>query len=68
MRTKSSFFVERGVVGFDECLLDDLTVFMVGTRLFTGLGEGDRRFVADCGGIGNVLGGTSDSYSGIGSI
>lgn len=66
--TKSSVLVDRGVVGFDECLAEDFVVFIVGTRLFTGFGDGERRFVVDCDGIGNVFGRTSASYSGIGSI
>ncbi len=69
IRTKSSVFVDIGVVGFDERLTDDLFVFVVGVRLlFTELGDGERRCIVDCGGIGNVFGITSGSYSGIGSI
>lgn len=66
--TKSSVLVERGVVGLDECFVEDFVVFIGGTRLFTGFGDGERRFAVDCVGIGNVFGRTSDSYSGIGSI
>jgi hypothetical protein len=68
MRTKSSVLVEFGVAGFDGRLIDDLFVFNVGVLLFTEFGDGERRCIVDCGGIGNVFGITSGSYSGIGSI
>ncbi len=66
--TKSSVFVEIGVVEFDERLIDDLFVFDIEVRLFTEFGDGERRCIVDSGGIGNVFGITSGSYSGIGSI
>lgn len=67
--TKSSGFVDTGVRGFDECLTSDLFVVTVGTGVFTESGDGERRLlVVDCGCFGNVLGRTSVSYSGIGSI
>jgi hypothetical protein len=67
--TKSSCFVDIGVVEVDERLTDDLVVFIIGARLlFTEVGDGERRLAGDCGDVGNVIGTTSGSYSGIGSI
>jgi hypothetical protein len=58
-----------GVDGFDERLTDALLVLIAEGWVFTEFGDGDRRlFIVDCGGVGNVFGTTSVSYSGIGSI
>ena len=65
MSTKSSGLVDMDVGGFDKRFVEDLCG---GARLFTELGDGERRSTVDCGGIGNVFGKTSGSYSGIGSI